>query len=114
MIFECGVIGTVAVTAAEIPLEMQRIKSSLLELNIQSMLKEEAFIGKNEEGFRLQHGRAASYCHLDLSQLESPLESLKHSGQKLLRPPSFNIFRNDPHNGTIYIPQGIRGARSHR
>ncbi|KAG8198650.1 hypothetical protein JTE90_015482 [Oedothorax gibbosus] len=46
IIYECGVIGTVTVTAAEIPLEMQRIKSSLLELNLKSMLKEEALFGK--------------------------------------------------------------------
>lgn len=46
IVHACGVIGVVTVVAAEIPLEMQRIKSSLIAINFQRLLKNELVFGE--------------------------------------------------------------------
>ncbi|KAG8194036.1 hypothetical protein JTE90_028379 [Oedothorax gibbosus] len=50
----CGVVGTVTVSAAEIPLEMQRIKSSLIKKRFQRMLKGPYLFGEQYTNMILQ------------------------------------------------------------
>lgn len=46
IVYGSGVIGVVTISAAEIPLEMQRVKYSLLAINFQRLMKEEMVFGE--------------------------------------------------------------------